>query len=177
MNRRKFLIGSTLALAGFTTGSYFWPRRWNYIVIHHSAGNFGTIEFLQQVHRERQSRDPIDAIPYHYVIGNGNGLAMGEIASDWRKEYHIWGTHVSTNNRDRNFRGIGICLIGNFEEQTVPKQQYDALINLVKSLMIEHQIPVSNISGHGYTPGEHTKCPGKNFPMEKFLEDLSILSS
>ena len=79
LNRRKFLILSSVPFVSFGTGALYWPHRWNYIVIHHSAGDFGNIEFLQQVHRERQSKDPIDAIPYHYIIGNGNGLELGEL--------------------------------------------------------------------------------------------------
>ena len=173
MNRRKFLMSSTLALGAVGTGAVFWNNRWKYIVVHHSAGNFGTIEFLQKVHNQRQSGDPIDAIPYHYVIGNGNGLSEGEVASDWRQEYGIWGAHVSGNNSDRNFRGIGICLIGNFEEKTVPDKQYLALTALTKKLMREHNIPVENVSGHGYTNGESTKCPGQHFPMQKFMQDIS----
>ena len=59
------------AAAGATAvaGAWYWPNRWKYIVVHHSAGDFATLESLQQVHRERQPGDPIDAIPYHYVIG------------------------------------------------------------------------------------------------------------
>jgi hypothetical protein len=72
--------------------------------------------------------DPIDAIAYHYIIGNGNGLGMGEIASDWRQSYNLWGAHVSISNLDHNFRGIGICLIGNFENGEVPLAQYQALV-------------------------------------------------
>ncbi|MGD8912202.1 MAG: peptidoglycan recognition family protein [Candidatus Thiodiazotropha sp.] len=153
-------------------GAIYWPNRWKYIVVHHSAGNFGTIDFLQRVHRERQAGDPIDAIPYHYVIGNGNGLKEGEIASDWRRDYGIWGAHVSRRNKDRNMRGIGICLIGNYEIDSVPEGQYLALLSLTITLMEKYQIPIENIAGHGHIKGEQTKCPGKNFPMERFLRDI-----
>lgn len=149
-------------------GAVYWPNRWRYIVIHHTAGNYATIEFLQQVHRERQAGDPVDAIPYHYVIGNGNGLGMGEIASDWRRDLNLWGTHVSENNVSRNFFGIGVCLVGNFEQATVPAPQLDALVTLTKSLMDRYDIPPENVAGHGLIDGENTKCPGQNFPMREF---------
>jgi len=152
--------------------SYWWTNRWKYIVIHHSAGAYGNIEFLQKVHRERQSNDPLDAIPYHYIVGNGNGLGVGVIKSDWRKTWNIWGMHVSVHNFDRNFRGLGICLIGNFETKHVSAKQYEAVVKLTKELMEKYNISVENISGHGYTKGESTKCPGKHFPMERFLRDL-----
>jgi N-acetyl-anhydromuramyl-L-alanine amidase AmpD len=114
---------------------WYWGQRWKYIAIHHSAGNYGNVPFLQRVHRERQPSDPVDAIPYHFIIGNGNGMRMGEIASSWRKKHDIWGAHVSKRNRDWNMRGIGICLIGNFENHPVPDPQYTALVTLTRSLM------------------------------------------
>ncbi len=173
MNRRRFLTiaGSTIGIT--CAAAMWWPKRWKYIVIHHSAGSSGTIEFLQQVHRDRQAGDPIDAIPYHYVIGNGNGLQMGEIASDWRRDFNIWGTHVSANNMSRNFLGIGICLIGNFEEKNVPAKQFESLVSLTKSLMREHTIPGRNVVFHGMIEGESTKCPGRNFPFDKFRNAIA----
>ena len=101
MNRRKFVLGGTALLGLFGLAAMYWPNRWKYIVVHHSAGSFGNIDFLQKVHRER-TKDPIHAIAYHYIIGNGNGLADGEVDSDIRKEYNLWGSHVSVNNLDRN---------------------------------------------------------------------------
>ncbi len=168
MNRRKFIVasGSLAAIAGL--GAIYWPNRWKYIVVHHTAGDFATIDFLQEVHRDRQSGDPIDAIPSHYVIGNGNGLGLGEIASDWRRDMNIWGTHVSENNLAKNFLGLGICLVGNFEETEVPEQQFNALVRLTRSLMSRYAIPAENVSGHGLIHGENTKCPGHKFPMARF---------
>lgn len=171
--RRRFL---KMAVAGSLLtafGAWYWPSRWKYIVIHHSAGNFGNIKFLQQVHRKRQASDPIDAIPYHFVIGNGNGMKMGEVASDWRKHNNLWGAHVSGNNSDRNFRGLGICMIGNFEKYAVPEPQYQALLGLCRSLIAEHKISTEAVSGHGLTPGESTLCPGKFFPMSRLLRELA----
>ncbi len=173
MNRRNFTFSILTALASLAGAGYIWRNRWEYIVIHHSAGSFGDIDFLQKVHRERQSKDPIDAIPYHYIIGNGNGLEVGEIASDWRGDLNIWGAHVSRRNSDRNTKGIGICVIGNYEEQKISSHQYEALIKLTKKLMAEHKISVKNVTGHGYIPGEQTKCPGKFFPMGRFKRDIA----
>jgi N-acetyl-anhydromuramyl-L-alanine amidase AmpD len=166
--KKRYLIIPLILIFG-----YWWSHRWSYIVIHHSAGEYGNIEFLQKVHKERQSRDPIDAIPYHYIIGNGNGLGVGVVKSDWRKEWNIWGTHVSRHNRDRNFRGLGICLIGNFENHRVNPKQYRALVKLTKELMAKYSIPPSHVSGHGYIKGEQTKCPGRYFPMKQFLRDIA----
>ncbi|MEO1201551.1 MAG: peptidoglycan recognition family protein [Pseudomonadota bacterium] len=168
--RRGFLLAGSAAM--LVAGTVYWPNRWRYIVIHHSAGDFGTIEFLQEVHRQRQALDPIDAIPYHYVIGNGNGLGMGEIASDWRGNLNVWGAHVSGNNSARNFFGLGICMIGNFETSDVPEPQFDALVTLCRSLMRRYSIKRDDVGFHGQIPGEATRCPGRRFPTERLRAAL-----
>ena len=173
MNRRRLLLGTSAAIVAGASGALVWRKRWKYIVVHHSAGGFGTIEFLQRVHRERQPNDPVDAIPYHYVIGNGNGLGLGEIARDWRGEWGIWGAHVSGNNSSINARGIGICLIGNFEERDVPPEQFESLVTLTRHLMSRHAIGAGNVLAHGRIAGEATKCPGERFPWERFKRSVS----
>ncbi len=173
MKRRHFLTNSLVALSTLGLTGTYWQQRWRYIVIHHSAGDYGEIPFLTKVHRRRHYSDPIDAIPYHYIIGNGNGLGLGKIASDWRQTYDIWGSHVSDNNPERNLWGIGICLIGNYEIDPVPAKQYQTLVKLTRYLMTRYLISPENVTGHGYIPGEATKCPGKNFPMKRFIRDIT----
>ena len=173
LSRRLLLTGSAAAVALAGVGVWYWPNRWRYIVVHHTAGDYATIEFLQQVHRERQAGDPVDAIPYHYVIGNGNGLAMGEIASDWRREMELWGAHLSTRNSGRNLFGIGICLVGNFEKYAVPARQFDTLVELTKTLMRRYGIPPERVAGHGHIDGESTRCPGRLFPLNEFRQAIS----
>ena len=177
MQRRNLLIAAGLLGAVGVSAGTFWKQRWKYIVVHHSGGEYGTIPMLQKVHAERQPLDPINAIPYHYVIGNGNGMPMGEVKSDFRKKYNLWGSHVSGNNSYRNFLGLGICLIGNFESKKVPAQQYQALLSLVKKLMQEYTIPVENVSGHGLIRGESTLCPGRHFPIQQLLKDIAASPS
>lgn len=150
----------------------YWPNRWNYIVIHHSAGNYGNIEFLQEIHKERQKRDPINAIAYHYIIGNGNGMEDGKIDSDIRIKYNLLGSHVSIKNFDYNFRGIGICVIGNLEKKEMTKQQYVSLLKLTKELMNKYNIKIENVNFHGQIKNELTLCPGSKFPYDRFLKDL-----
>lgn len=150
----------------------YWPNRWNYIVIHHSAGSYGNIKHLQDIHDQRQSKEPIHAISYHYIIGNGNGMEDGKVGSDLRKKYNLWGVHVTNNNWDRNFRGLGICLIGNLDKQQLTSKQYESLLNLTIELMKEYDISFENVGFHGKLDGESTRCPGKFFPIEKFKKDL-----
>jgi N-acetylmuramoyl-L-alanine amidase len=172
MNRRSViaLLGS---LGLLTVSALYWPKRWRYIVIHHSGGAYGDVELLRRVHRERQPNDPIDEIPYHFLIGNGNGLQLGEVVETGRWRLQMWGAHVSRRNRDRNFRGIGICLIGDFERTQVSDTQFQAALVLTRSLMRQFRIPLERVTFHGHTPGEMTSCPGKNFPSERLLRAIS----
>lgn len=147
----------------------YWINRWNGITIHHSAGSYADIEFLRQVHRDRQPNDPIDEIPYHFLVGNGNGLEMGQVVETGRWKRQLWGAHLSGNNLGGNFRSIGICLIGNFETHQVPEAQFLALITLCQDLVKRFGIPESKLNLHGHTPGEATKCPGRNFPKDRLM--------
>ncbi len=168
MKRRTLMAGGALS-AGLA--AIWWPRRWHYIVIHHSAGGQGDLELLRRVHRERQPRDPVDMIPYHYVIGNGNGLPLGKVVETERWRRSLWGAHVATI--DRNLRGIGVCLIGNFETSQMADAQYRSLVGLTRRLMADHNIGRHNVTLHGKTPGEQTACPGRNFPESRFFRDIS----
>jgi N-acetylmuramoyl-L-alanine amidase len=172
MNRRSAiaLLGSLGLLA---VSALYWPKRWRYIVIHHSGGAYGDVELLRRVHRERQPNDPIDEIPYHFLIGNGNGLRPGEVVETGRWRLQLWGAHVSGRSPDRNFRGIGICLIGDFEKTQVQDAQFQAATVLTRSLMRRYRIPPERVTFHGKTPGEMTSCPGRNFPRERFLLAIS----
>ena len=167
MKRRFFLLSGLAALGA---AIWWWPRRWRYIVVHHSAGGSGDMALLKRVHRERQPNDPLDMVPYHFVIGNGRGMEMGQVVATERWTRELWGAHV--RGVERNVNGIGVCLIGNFEDGPVPEGQYQALLELVTSLMEEHRIRPNRVSLHGQTPGEQTLCPGRNFPAERFFQDI-----
>ncbi len=171
MKKRWFILISIFVL--IIMAAIYWPNRWNYIVIHHSAGNFGNIEHLQDIHDQRQSKEPIHAISYHYIIGNGNGMENGKVDSDIRMKLNLWGVHVTKNNWDRNFRGLGICIIGNIDTKEMTPKQYESLIKLTIELMQKYNIDFENVGFHGKIPGESTKCPGIYFPYEKFKKDIN----
>lgn len=170
--KKSWIILISFAFMIFLALSY-WSNRWNYIVIHHSAGSYGNIEHLQEIHDQRQSKEPIHAISYHYIIGNGNGMEDGKIDSVLRKKYNLWGVHLTKNNWNLNFRGLGICLIGNLDHKEMTQKQYESLLRLTKQLMKKYDIDLKNVAFHGKLDGEATKCPGKYFPYNRFKEELN----
>lgn len=173
-SRRKFITSTSLVLIGLLVGSALWYRRgWKAIVIHHSAGNFGNVAFLDKVHRERQPYDPIDSMAYHFVIGNGNGMPEGKVDYGFRWQNRLWGTHVSAANSIYNLKGIGICLIGNYHREPVPTAQYKALIGLIRQLISTYKIRKGNIYPHCKLNGERTVCPGRYFPYDRLYHDIA----
>ena len=131
-------------------------RPWQWIVIHHSATNIGGAARFDREHKSKNW----DELGYHFVIGNGTDTRDGlvEVGSRWPKQK--WGAHTKTaDNRYNNF-GIGICLVGNFENSTPSRSQMQALSQLVAYLMKTYRIPPERIVGH--RDCKATDCPGRH---------------
>jgi N-acetyl-anhydromuramyl-L-alanine amidase AmpD len=147
-------------------------NKWKHIVLHHSATDEGNASKFDKHHRE--TRKWKYGLAYHFVIGNGKGSGEGEIevGSRWKKQIH--GAHTANMNINRV--GIGICLVGNFEENNEPTyDQFEALASLVNYLSKRYNIPKSNIVRHNQIVQKYTACPGKNFSYEKLMERIASL--
>ncbi len=147
-------------------------NEWKYVVLHHSATNGGNANNFDRYHREKKKWS--HGLAYHFVIGNGNGSGDGEIevGERWKKQIH--GAH--TANMDLNRISIGICLVGNFEEDNEPTgDQFKSLINLVTYFSKRYNIPESHIVKHCQVIQKGTACPGKNFPYKQLINELSSL--
>ena len=81
----------------------------------------------------------------------------GKIDSDLRKKYNLWGVHLTKNNWNLNFRGLGICLIGNLDQKEMTQKQYESLLRFTKQLMKKYDIDLKNVVFHGKLDGEATK--------------------
>lgn len=137
--------------------------KWKYIIIHHSATDKGSALHFYKFHLLRGWED----LGYHFVIDNGSegkGDGQIEVSPRWLKQQD--GAHCSASGM--NYKGIGICLVGNFNKENVTEKQMGSLIYLVNILREEYNIPIRNILGHGKVPGARTECPGKNFPWKEF---------
>ena len=88
------------------------------------------------------------------------GLAL----TGWDEQLH--GAH--SGNAMFNARGIGICLIGNFEQAPPTKEQMQSVRTLVAVLATRHQIPRERIIGHAAVKA--TACPGKHFPLNELRQ-------
>jgi len=143
-------------------------RRWQWIVIHHSATDHGSAAVFDDWHRNGRNWDELG---YHFVIGNGTDTADGliEVGSRWQKQKH--GAHCKVWNRpEYNQVGIGVCLVGDFEKTRPSEAQMQALARLVDWLSARYRIPEKRIIGHGHVCD--TRCPGRNFLFDDFLNRL-----
>jgi len=142
-------------------------RKWEYIIIHHSATDVGDAYYFNILHRRRGW----DGIGYDFVIDNGTkGKQSGaiEVSPRWINQENGAHCHAS----DMNSKGIGICLVGNFSKEQVSKKQMVSLVYLVNVLRQYYRIPMNRIMGHGQVPGAKTECPGKYFPWGEFRNKL-----
>ena len=108
---------------------------------------------------------------YHFVIDNGSsGKQDGQIEISPRWLHQDNGAHCKANGM--NYRGIGICLVGNFSEDRVTSRQMDSLVYLVNELKKYYRISNLHILGHGQVKGANTECPGTRFPWDEFRRRL-----
>lgn len=145
-------------------------RRWRYIVIHHSATGAGGAESFHREHAKKWQ----NGLGYHFVIGNGTHTGDGEIevGTRWKRQGQgIDGAHAG--NKRYNKWGIGICLVGSFNNGGRPTaKQLDALRLLCQTLMTRYGIPKSQIFPHKDVRRGHTDCPGKSFPFQQFVRSI-----
>lgn len=142
--------------------------RWKCIVIHHSASEEGGAERFDEWHRKKGW----DELGYHFVIGNGSDTGDGQVEVGPRWVKQKWGAHCKTDDEYYNQHGIGICLVGNFNNHPPSAKQMQSLARLVAFLSREFQIPASHIYTHGGVTGK-TECPGKKFNVELLKEMVS----
>lgn len=135
------------------------PRDWRYIVLHHTASSGGSIDSIHESHLNRGW----NGIGYHFLIGNGNGMDDGEIQPTYRWRGQIHGAHAKSPGNEYNEHGIGICLVGNFEEERPTTAQLESVKRLVGVLKFEYQLTGEQIVGHRDVKA--TACPGKYFPL------------
>lgn len=132
---------------------------WKTITLHHSGTLEGNAKSFNRNHKNRG----MGGLFYHFVIGNGQDSGDGQIEVGWR-----WKEQVEVNRK----RDIQICLVGDFNRQSVTTAQFDSLTKLLKVLMRRYSISVSHIRRHQDIPGSVTECPGRNFPYSRVILQL-----
>lgn len=136
--------------------------RWQYVVTHHSGIEDGNARSYHSGHLRRGMEH---GLAYHFVIGNGRDSGEGqiEVGTRWLKQIH--GGHV--RSEQHNEHGIGICLVGNFEQRRPSARQLASYHALVQWLRTDAPLGVRpRVTVHRWVDRNHTVCPGRNFPFD-----------
>jgi len=130
------------------------------ITIHHSGmeyyGDPPAKEALQGIQRFHQQDKKWADVAYHFFIDLGGKIYQGRPADK---------VGDTATNFDPTGH-IGICVLGNYEVQSISQKQLDALGELIAWLCRHYDIDPATISGH--KDFAETLCPGKNlYPYVK----------
>jgi LysM repeat protein len=156
---------SAVNVASILKGIRVDRQRWTHIVGHHSATPYGNAEIYDRNHRRRGMEN---GLAYHFVIGNGRDSGDGEIEIGPRWKKQLEGGHV--RRRDINLHGIGICVVGNFEETHPTARQMAAFTSLVDYLGGTVLRKRFTFAVHREIDRNHTVCPGRHFPVKALHE-------
>jgi N-acetyl-anhydromuramyl-L-alanine amidase AmpD len=149
-------------------------RPWRFIVLHHSAHSTGN---YAQIDREHRQVLGWQGCGYHFVIGNGSGSPDGQIEVAQRWAEQKGGAHCRNGKTPEvNEYGIGICLIGNFDESPPTPRQVEATRALVAYLSDRYHVTSDRIGPHSLLASGPTACPGKNFPATAILGSRGLAS-
>lgn len=117
-----------------------------HLAVHHSQTKTGSAESFARYHVNNKKWP---GIGYHFVIEKDGTLK-------WCHNLEVKSYHVGKSN---SF-SIGICVLGDFREQTLEEVQFKPLLFLLKYLKRELSIPNENVWGHSEFPGYDWKaCP------------------
>jgi hypothetical protein len=125
------------------------------ITVHHDGMNAfnstnqgdaaARLENIRRGHRGRNFGD----IGYHYLIDPAGRV--------WEGRSLAWqGAHVAKTNQGN----LGICVMGNFEQQTPTSQSLAALDQFVIAQMRRFRVPASRVYTHREL--KPTLCPGRS---------------
>jgi hypothetical protein len=121
-----------------------------HIILHHSASpQTQSFEALNAYHREKWNfRSTLGFYAgYQYVIEQNGTITQARADTEE-------GAHTLGNNKNT----IGVCLMGNFEEDLPTAEQEQSLRSILREKMKRWNIPVENIMFH--RDYANTLCPG-----------------
>ena len=141
--------------------------RWQAIVIHDSGDLVGTPVRMDEQARARGLR----GLGHHFVIGNGGGMADGElfVSQRWMDQTH--GAHAAGVNADWfNRNAVGICLVGDGNRRRFSAAQATRLHEVVRLLCQRLSIPADRVYLHSQIAP--TSSPGRLFSEASLRQAL-----
>ena len=124
------------------------------LVLHHAAASGFTAQQIHQVHLN----NGWSGIAYHYYVRKDGCVYRG------RPE-----DKAGAHTHDENYHTIGICFEGNFETDEMGGAEFEAGRALVAD--IRERYPGIDVKRH--KDFNATACPGKNFPFEEMISEMT----
>lgn len=152
----------------FNTTSPLRKEQWQAIVIHDSGSAADSPESLDAKARGMGLR----GLGYDFVIGNGNGMADGQLHVGYRWRGQLAGAHAAGKDADWfNRHAVGICLVGDGNRQRPTAAQVSQLVRLVNTLRRELGVPAERVYLHSQLAA--VDSPGRLFPEAGFREQIA----
>lgn len=163
------LAGPRTMEAIFQTREPIVPGRWKRIVIHHTGTPFASPESLAQSHRNAG----LEGLGYHFVVGNGAGMATGEIHVGYRWLDQLEGMSFldEAGPADGTLR---IALVGDGDRRPFSREQIESLSELVAALVRRCGLTPDDVVLQRDLIG--TTSPGRLFPDAEFRERVRLLA-
>lgn len=153
---------ASLAPEPFVSGRF---GEWRWIVVHHTGEDSGDLASLDERHRLDLGYE--DGLAFHFLVGNGNGLALGAVAESDRWRRGIPGPHC-TENPAISLAAVGVAAVGDTGARSLEPASFSRLVDLVLSLMTTLRIPPERVLLHREVEGGQADCPGARFDSEAF---------
>lgn len=165
--------------------------RWTHAVVHHSltpdqllpdvvaidrfhtsyrqGGNIITPDeyYEKKEAGEAHLVTPWRAIGYHWLIDK---LSDGKPRLIQGRSMMMVGAHCPEQGMNR--RGIGVCIVGNFDEAPPPEDSFEKAADTVAWLCRMYRIPLDNVLAHRDC-ATYKSCPGEKFDMLYFKERVA----
>lgn len=136
------------------------PGDIRHVIVHHTAGPAD--QPIWEIARHHVEERGWPGIGYHMVI-DARGQAFKTNAD----------LTVSFHAREHNRSSIGVAMLGNFQEQEPPREQYRALLFHVWRYMRAYGISPDRVLGHREV--DPTACPGARVDLDRLRRDLDLL--
>jgi N-acetylmuramoyl-L-alanine amidase len=142
-----------------------------WIVIHHSLTKDSKTVSWDAIRKYHMEVNHWSDVGYHF----GTELVGSNYVIQEGRSMLRMGAHV----QNFNHHSIGICMVGNFDLEPVPVEQWRLTLRLVKKLQHFLSIPTKQVIGHreaqvlvNVPPSGRKSCPGNKCDMNSFRRDL-----
>ena len=145
---------------------------WRRITVHHSAMSdpidlSGRVEdssvAVRRMQRAHMQTSGYGDVGYHFFVDPWGRIFQG-------RELRYQGAHAGGSN---NVGNVGICLIGNFDEERPTQAALETLETLVGTLRSRYGIPATGVVAHSDL--KSTNCPGRHLRpwIERYRSSLA----